>query len=98
SMLLVGSAAMWAELQSELKSLLAARIRELYGVEHAPVAEVPPRRELGDLAFPAPLHLAKQLKKPPRAIAQEVLDGLPAPSWVREVRLAGAGYLNVFLA
>jgi len=89
---------MWAALEGELKSLLAARIRELYGVEHDPVVELPPRRDLGDLAFPAPLHLAKQLKKPPRAIAQEVLDGLQVPAWVREVRLAGAGYLNVFLA
>jgi arginyl-tRNA synthetase len=89
---------MWAALEGELKTLLAARIRELYGVEHAPVVEVPPRRELGDFAFPAPLHLAKQLKKPPRVIAQELLDGLTTPAWVREVRLAGAGYLNVFLA
>jgi arginyl-tRNA synthetase len=92
---------MWAALESELKALLAARIRELYGVEHAPVVEVPPRRELGDFAFPAPLHLARQLKKPPRAIAQELLDskdGLATPSWVREVKIAGAGYLNVFLA
>ncbi|HET9765396.1 MAG TPA: arginine--tRNA ligase [Thermoanaerobaculia bacterium] len=89
---------MWAALEGELVALLAARIRELYGVEHAPVVEVPPRRELGDFAFPAPLHLARQLKKPPRAIAQELLDGLTAPAWVREVRLAGAGYLNVFLA
>ena len=89
---------MWAALEGELKSLLAARIRELYGVEHAPVVEVPPRRELGDFAFPAPLHLARSLKKPPRAIAQELLDGFAAPTWVREVRLAGAGYLNVFLA
>ncbi len=89
---------MWAETKAELSRLLATRIRELYGVEHEPVVEVPPRRELGDLAFPAPLHLARQLKKPPRAIAQEILDGLAAPPWVREVRLAGAGYLNVFLA
>src|SRR5688572_20416051 len=84
--------------KQELSGSLRARIAALYGVEHEPVVEVPPRRELGDLAFPAPLHLARQLKKPPRAIAQEILDGLQAPPWVREVRLAGAGYLNFFLA
>jgi len=89
---------MWAAIKGELTARLAARIRDLYGVEHDPVVEVPPRRELGDLAFPAPLHLARTLKKPPRAIAQEILDGLDTPDGVRTIQLAGAGYLNAFLA
>ena len=86
---------MWAAVKTELTGLLGARIRELYGVEHDPVVEVPPRRELGDLAFPAPLHLARQLKKAPRAIAQEILGGLQKPAWVRDLQIAGAGFLNV---
>ena len=89
---------MWAGARAELTGLLAARIRDLYGVEHDPVVEVPPRRELGDFAFPAPLHLARQLKKAPRVIAQEIVAGLERPSWVRDLQVAGAGYLNVFLA
>jgi arginyl-tRNA synthetase len=89
---------MWREAREELQAALARRIHEVYGVQHAPVVEVPPRRELGDLAFPAPLHLARELKKPPRAIAQELLAGLQAPPYVRAWQLAGAGYLNVFFA
>jgi arginyl-tRNA synthetase len=89
---------MWREARQELSAVLARRIREVYGVEHAPVVEVPPRRELGDLAYPAPLHLARELKKNPRAIAQELLAGLETPPYVRGWTIAGAGYLNVFFA
>ena len=88
---------MWADLKRELSEALAGRIRDLYGVEHSPVAEMPPRRELGDLAFPAPLHLAREVRKAPRAIAQEILAGFSTPPLVREIQIAGGGYLNVFL-
>ncbi|HVS02701.1 MAG TPA: arginine--tRNA ligase [Thermoanaerobaculia bacterium] len=89
---------MWTRIREDVAARLAARIRDLYGVEHAPVAEVPPRRELGDLAFPAPLHLARELKRRPREIAQEIAAGLELPPPVRQLQVAGAGYLNVFLA
>lgn len=85
------------ELRQEIAARIAARIRDRYGVEHVPVVELPPRRELGDLAFPAALHLAKTLKEKPRAIATELAAGLTMPEGVREVRIEGAGYLNVFL-
>ncbi|TNF76246.1 MAG: arginine--tRNA ligase [Acidobacteria bacterium] len=83
--------------KQELASLLSRRIREVYDLEHEPAIEVPPRRELGDLAFPAPLHLAREVKKNPRAIAEELAGGLETPPWVSEIRVEGAGYLNIFL-
>jgi arginyl-tRNA synthetase len=85
------------ELKEELRLAVARGIRERFGVEHLPVVEVPPRRELGDLAFPAGLHLARELKRSPRSLAEELADGLEMPVWVRQVRVEGAGYLNVFL-
>src|SRR3954468_101811 len=88
---------MWGAMRSELQEIVRQAIRARFGIEHEPVVEVPPRRELGDFAFPAPLHLARQLKKPPRAIAEELLAAIARPPGVRDVRLAGAGYLNVFL-
>ncbi len=83
--------------RQELVTAVAARIREIWGVEHQPVVEIPPRRELGDLAFPAALHLARELKKPPRAIGEELAAGFEAPEFVRQVRVEGPGYLNMFL-
>ncbi|HSS51717.1 MAG TPA: hypothetical protein VLX28_22465, partial [Thermoanaerobaculia bacterium] len=44
---------MWTELKNQLSAALAATIQERFGVEHQPVLEVPPRRDLGDLSSPA---------------------------------------------
>jgi arginyl-tRNA synthetase len=88
---------MWTELKSTLAAELARAIRDRFGVEHTPVLEVPPRRELGDLATPAPMQLARVLKRNPRAIAEELKGALHLPAEVREVRVEGAGYLNLVL-
>jgi len=83
--------------KGELSRLLAERIQALFGVEYEPGVEVPPRRELGDLAFPAALHLARTLKRNPRDIAEELAADFPSPAFVRDLRVEGAGYLNFFL-
>ena len=59
--------------------------------------EIPPRRDLGDLAWPGALPLAKTLRRPPREIAQLVLDGVAWPEEVGRVEVAGPGFVNVFL-
>lgn len=59
----------------------------------------PPRPELGDLATPVVLELARRLQRPPRELAAELLDWLdanPTPG-VRSWQIAGPGYLNAFL-
>ncbi|HEX5761073.1 MAG TPA: arginine--tRNA ligase [Thermoanaerobaculia bacterium] len=89
---------MWAALKRELAGEMARAVRTLYGVEHEPLLEVPPRRELGDLAFPAALQLARVLKRPPRQIAQELAAELRPPETVAAVSVEGAGYLNLRLA
>jgi arginyl-tRNA synthetase len=88
---------MWTELKSELAGEVARAIRERFGVEHAPALEVPPRRELGDLASPAAMQLARVLKRNPKAIAEEIAGALRRPALVRDVQILGAGYLNFFL-
>ena len=87
---------MLAAWKRELAAGLAEAIRTTFGVDHAPVAEVPPRRALGDLAFPAALHLARTLKRKPREIAEELVRTWRPPAGVREIRVEGAGYLNVY--
>jgi arginyl-tRNA synthetase len=92
------------ELQNNLTDRVRAAARELFGVElEQVVSEVPPRTELGDLAFPVAFELAKQIKKAtgekraPRAIAEQLKSALQATDHVARVEVAGAGYLNVFL-
>jgi arginyl-tRNA synthetase len=88
---------MWADLKQRLADSISAAILERFGVEHAPVVEVPPRRELGDLSCPAGMQLARVLKRNPRAIAEELAAAVRLPERIREVRVEGAGFLNFFL-
>ena len=88
---------MLSGLKTDLSQRVADQIQSAFGVDHDPIVEVPPRRELGDLAFPAPLHLARELRRSPREIATELKDGLVLPSYVRKITVEGAGYLNLFL-
>jgi arginyl-tRNA synthetase len=87
----------WSALKRRLANELRDAIQRAFGVDHEPVTELPPRRDLGDLAFPAGLHLARTLRQKPRAIAEALLPHFQPGPTVREVRVEGAGYLNVFL-
>ena len=91
------------ELQERLRARVRSTASAKFGVELENVpAEVPPRTELGDLAFPVAFELAKRIKqqtgekRPPRAIAEELRQELEAVEDVARVEVAGAGYLNVF--
>jgi arginyl-tRNA synthetase len=88
---------MWTGLKRELAAHLAATIQERFGVEHEPILEVPPRRELGDLSTPAGMQLARVLRRNPRTIAEELAGALTRPPMVRDVQVQGAGFLNFFL-
>jgi len=89
--------AVFQELKAELAALLSRRILEVFAVEHQPAVQTPPRRDLGDVAFPAALHLAKTLRRRPRDVAEELAAGFEVPDFVARVSVEGAGYLNVFL-
>jgi len=91
----------------EIQDILRGRVREtaagVFNVELDAVAsEVPPKTELGDMAFPIAFELAKKLKqstgekKNPRDIAEALKAQLETLDFVRKVEVAGAGYLNVF--
>jgi arginyl-tRNA synthetase len=82
---------------------MRAAARELLDIElEQIVSEVPPRIELGDLAFPTAFELAKRIKqktgekRAPRVIAEQLKSALEAIDEVARVEVAGAGYLNVF--
>jgi arginyl-tRNA synthetase len=61
-----------------------------------PVA-IPPNRALGDLAVPLAFELARRLRKPPRAIAQEIAGALGRVEGVSRIEAASNGYVNFFL-
>lgn len=88
---------MLGAIREELAGRIEARIEALYGVRHRALPEIPPRRELGDLAFPGALQLAREIGKNPRAIGEEIAIGFELPDGVREVRVEGPGFLNFYL-
>ncbi len=58
---------------------------------------IPPNREMGDLAWPGALPLARVFKKSPRAIAEILAEKTNWPAEIDHVEVAGPGFLNLFL-
>src|SRR5437588_10069697 len=56
----------------------------------------PPKLEMGEAASPVCFELAKQLKKAPRQIAQEISTSLGEVEGIARVEVAGGGYLNAY--
>ncbi|HEX7898778.1 MAG TPA: arginine--tRNA ligase, partial [Planctomycetota bacterium] len=77
---------------------IRAAAKKLWGAElEGDVLEPPSDPKFGDATCSAPMKLAKALKKPPRAIAEELAKalregGLPH---LEKVDIAGAGYVNL---
>jgi arginyl-tRNA synthetase len=91
------------DLQETLRECVRRAAAENFNVHLEQIAaEVPPRTEMGDLAFPIAFELARRIKqatgekRPPRTIAEELKPLLEAVEGVGRVEVAGAGYLNIF--
>ncbi len=86
----------------EKQKLLAARVREFllrkYQLElQNVVIEQPPKVEMGEFALPLSFELAKELRKAPRKIAEEIVAEFPLPEEFEKLEVAGAGYINARL-
>lgn len=91
------------KLQETLRETVKEEAVKLFGVNLENfVTEIPPKTELGDLAFPAAFELAKQIKQQtgekqnPRAIAEQLKTALEKFDFVEKIEIAGPGYLNIF--
>ncbi|MYA06595.1 MAG: arginine--tRNA ligase [Holophagales bacterium] len=77
--------------------VLRRGLSDAFGLDHDPVVEVPPQRRLGDLASPCALHLARELRQAPRAIAERLLEAVDPPAGFSRITVEGPGYLNFHL-
>ena len=83
------------QITQQLTETLTARVLTLFG--HAVdriILQAPPKLNMGDLATPVALELAKALKRKPREIAETLANGMALPTFVQSVSVEGAGYLN----
>ena len=88
---------MYQAARTQVAQALRTAIQKAWDLETDPVLEVPPRRDLGDLASPVSLHLARELRRKPRDIAEAIHAEIELPSGCLRVSVEGAGYLNFFL-
>src|SRR5687767_6163218 len=82
-------------IHEELTETITSRVLTMFG--HAIdrlVLQAPPKLNMGDLATPVALELAKALKRKPREIAEQLSSGMHLPLFVERVTVEGAGYLN----
>lgn len=76
-----------------LKNKIIETIRKLDLPEVEPEIEIPKNEDFGDLSTPIAMEIAKKLKKPPRTIAQDIIQSLDK-SLFESVELAGPGFIN----
>ena len=89
---------MLLDLHARLKEALRSTIRAQWNIEPPDIVlNQTPKVELGELASPITFELARQLKKPPRAIAEELVLRLGKIDGIERMEVAGAGYINFYL-
>jgi arginyl-tRNA synthetase len=73
--------------------------RRQFGIADVPAfsVETPPSRALGDLAITLAFQLARTLRKPPRAIAQELAQAAGSIPGIERIVATPNGYLNLYL-
>src|ERR1700723_3352258 len=82
--------------EERFRKALRHHIHERYKTDVPIVTERPPKLSMGEAASPVCFELAKRLKKPPRALAQEIANSLKPIAGIARVEVAGGGYLNAF--
>src|SRR2546425_3171530 len=89
---------LYLEIQKRVRERFAKAVQEMFAVAIAePVLAIPPRPEMGDLSISSCFELARQLRQPPRKIAEQVLPRLLPLEGVERASVAGGGYVNLHL-
>ncbi|MEP6758321.1 MAG: arginine--tRNA ligase [Actinomycetota bacterium] len=89
-------------IEAELQSWLAEGLRMaapglgLDGELPLPELQAPRQKEHGDFATNVALALAKRVGRPPRDVAQALLDSLAPVAFVERAELAGPGFINIW--
>ena len=82
----------------DYKKIIAEELAKITNVdvnELESYIEIPPNTDLGDYAFPC-FRLAKELKKAPPMIANEIKEKFPANEYIEKIEVVG-GYLNIYV-
>jgi len=78
---------------------IAYLLQQVTGVQQQEIVnaiEMPPNKHMGDFAYPC-FKLAKQFKKAPALIAQELSEKIVKPDFIEEIKVQNA-YINFFVS
>ncbi|HEV2491577.1 MAG TPA: arginine--tRNA ligase [Terriglobia bacterium] len=85
------------DIQNRVRARFVAVVGEVFSLEiNKPALAYPPSVDLGELSITSCFELAKQLRQPPRKIAEQLATRLLPIEGVERVAVAGAGYLNLY--
>jgi arginyl-tRNA synthetase len=88
---------LYLQVQREILAKFVRTVRDVFGLEiNQPVPDTPPTLKMGDLSIAACFELAKQLRQPPRKIAEQLVARLLPLAGVERVSVAGGGYINFY--
>ena len=85
------------EIENKLIAALERQLSEKFGLDNKVLLEQPKQSTFGELAIPVAFQLARQLKRAPKQIAEELARGLANIPGVSSFEIAGNGYINVRL-
>jgi arginyl-tRNA synthetase len=92
-------------IERDLRTLVREAITHAHAAGQLRSAETPifdvtqpQRREHGDWTTNVAFVLTKSERKPPDVIAQTIIEYLPQRDWVRNVEIAGKGFINFHLS
>ncbi len=88
---------MFQDIAQKVAIAVEQQLQTQFGLASKVSVEQPKQNSFGDLAIPAAFHLARELRRAPRQIAQELLANLPKIDGIESYEIAGNGYLNVRL-
>jgi len=82
-------------LERRLAAAVRTYLKRAYNLELPKIViEQPPKVELGEYAMPLAFELARQLRKAPRKVADEIVAGIGPIEGFEKLEVAGAGYIN----
>lgn len=80
---------------NDVRRIIVNAVKRL-GIE-APFVEfeIPREEKFGDLATPVAMPLSKQLKRPPRSIAEDIVKLIGKEGPFEKIEIAGPGFINI---
>ena len=82
-------------IENQIITTLEAMLASKFGLEVRVKLEPPKQSAFGEIAIPVAFQLARELKRAPRQIAEELAPALREIPGIAQVEIAGNGYINV---